>query len=166
MAYVLQKHHAMQPLGSMASLSSRRNGRPCLTEADRKCQRDSRLSKMTSEIICSGRCHKHSDNVQSHTISHGNTSAAPQTPPRRSRQSNRCRSVESGLVAMDGWRTRRHETAPIDSPALFGSSFWVGDVKTGGSPALRDQLGGCPVSDRAASGVQAARSSTRLLCGT
>src|SRR6516164_958658 len=97
MAYVLQKYHAMQPLGSMASLSSRRNGRPCLTEADRKCQRDSRVSKMTSEIICSGRCHKHSDNVQSHTISHGNTSAAPQTPPRRSRQSNRCRSVEIGL---------------------------------------------------------------------
>ena len=29
---------------------------------------------------------------------------------------------------MGGWRTRRHETAPIDSPALFGSSFWVGEV--------------------------------------
>jgi len=56
----------------------------------------------------------------------------------RRAQANRCRSVESGL----------------------------GDVKTGGSPALRDQLGGCPDSDRAASGVQAARSSTRLLCGT
>src|SRR5215467_11138880 len=56
----------------------------------------------------------------------------------RRAQANRCRSVESGL----------------------------GDVKTGGSPALRDQLGGCPDSVRAASGVQAARSSTRLLCGT
>ena len=84
----------------------------------------------------------------------------------RRAQANRCRSVESGLVAMVGGATRGDETAPIDSAALFGWSFWVGDVKTGGSPALRDQLGGCPVSDRAASGVQAARSSTRLLCGT
>jgi hypothetical protein len=33
------------------------------------------------------------------------------------------------------------ETAPIDSAALFGSSFWVDDVKTGGLPFLWDQLG-------------------------
>jgi hypothetical protein len=29
--------------------------------------------------------------------------------------------------------TRMDETAPIDSAALFGSSFWVDDVKTGGN---------------------------------
>jgi hypothetical protein len=38
--------------------------------------------------------------------------------------------------------TRMDETAPIDSAALFGSSFWVDDAKTGGLPFLRDQLGG------------------------
>ena len=31
--------------------------------------------------------------------------------------------------------TRMDETAPIDSAALFGSSFWVDDVKTGGDPS-------------------------------
>ena len=35
-----------------------------------------------------------------------------------------------GLVAMGGWRTRRHETAPIDSAALFGLSFWVDRAST------------------------------------
>src|SRR6266704_1878237 len=29
----------------------------------------------------------------------------------------------------------------------------LGDVKTGGRPVLRDQFGGCPETDRAASGV-------------
>src|SRR6516164_4264104 len=48
----------------------------------------------------------------------------------RRAQANRCRSVESGLVAMGGWRTRRHETAPIDSAALFGLSFWVDRAST------------------------------------
>src|SRR4029077_7221502 len=43
----------------------------------------------------------------------------------RRAQANRCRSVESGL----------------------------GDVKTGGCPFLRDQLGGCPDTARAASGM-------------
>jgi cytochrome c553 len=33
-----------------------------------------------------------------------------------------------GLVAMVGGATRGDETAPIDSAALFGWSFWVGEV--------------------------------------
>src|SRR5207248_11484817 len=43
----------------------------------------------------------------------------------RRAQANRCRSVESGL----------------------------GDVRTGGAPFRRDQLGGCPDTARAASGM-------------
>src|ERR1700730_3611776 len=58
--------------------------------------------------------------------------------------------------------TRMDETAPIDSAALFGSSFWVDDVKTGGLPLLRDQLGGCTETAQAASGMEAARSSIWL----
>jgi hypothetical protein len=32
-------------------------------------------------------------------------------------------------------------------------SFWVDDVKTGGSPDLRDQFGGCTETTQAASGM-------------
>src|SRR6516164_2716385 len=58
--------------------------------------------------------------------------------------------------------TRMDETAPIDSAALFGSSFWVDDAKTGGLPSLWDQLGGYPETAQAASGMEAARSSIWL----
>jgi hypothetical protein len=37
--------------------------------------------------------------------------------------------------------TRMDETAPIDSAALFGSSFWVDDVRTGGLKQCGDLRG-------------------------
>src|SRR5580704_108216 len=37
-------------------------------------------------------------------------------------------------------------------------SFWVDDVKTGGLPLLRDQLGGCTETAQAASGMEAVAS--------
>jgi hypothetical protein len=49
---------------------------------------------------------------------------------------------------------------------LLADEVILDDVKTGGLPFLRDQLGGCPETAQAASGMEAARSSIWLLYGT
>jgi hypothetical protein len=58
----------------------------------------------------------------------------------------RCRKVGTMIPAGKVERGERKQTASE-------ASKMVSDVKTGDSSRLRDQLGGCPDTDRAASGV-------------
>ena len=122
-----------------AKLARRRPVRVVCHEASpvqtamRNCTRDEgRSFEAGSQVLASNRCKLLSSRamVVSVAVNVGRISRRVRLrEASASEPSMNCRKRISCHVPL---HTRMDETAPIDSAALFGSSFWVDDVKTGG----------------------------------